>query len=309
MPTDIRAATTGTAAHFDVIAWGGLTATRSAGPLRVIAAALVVFLSATSLSAPVRAQAVRQAPPAVTTGVDATAEPRRVVIRFLTESDYPPFNFYDEDGQLTGLNIDLARAICVDASTACDIKEKPWDELLLALRRGEADAVIAGHTVTAKSLSSVDFSTPYLHTPGRFAVRRDAEKREITPADLEGQRIAVIRGSAHEAYLKAFFRASRIEVHPSSDSAREALAGGKIDYLFDDGISLSFWLNGTLSRECCEFRGGPFLESRYFGDGIAVALPKGDAKLKEVVDKALSRLRESGRLDELVGRHFPHRIY
>ncbi len=256
------------------------------------------------------AQAARKgAAPAAPADEEADDQPLRVVIRFLTESDYPPFNFFDEDGQLTGLNIDLARAICVDAGVACDIKERPWDELLLALKRGEADAVIAGHMVTAKALKSVDFSTPYLHTPGRFAVRRDAEKRDITPGELESQRIAVIRGSAHEAYLKAFFRGSRIEVHPSSDSAREALASGKIDYMFDDGISLSFWLNGTLSRECCEFRGGPFLESRYFGDGIAVALPKGDAKLKEVVDKALSRLRESGRLDELVGRHFPHRIY
>ena len=131
----------------------------------------------------------------------------------------------------------------------------------------------------------------------------------ISPTALEGQRVAVIRGSAHEAYLKAFFRDSRIEVHPSSDSAREALANGKVDYLFDDGISLSFWLNGTLSRQCCEFRGGPFLEARYFGDGIAIAIAKGDEQMKTIVDGALARLRESGRLEELVGRYFPYRIY
>jgi polar amino acid transport system substrate-binding protein len=181
--------------------------------------------------------------------------------------------------------------------------------LLPALKRGDADAVVAGHMVTAATLKTADFSTPYLHTPGRFAARREAEKRDITPGTLEGQRIAVIRGSAHEAYLKAFFRDSRIEVHPSSDSAREALVGGRIDYLFDDAISLSFWFNGTLSRQCCEFRGGAFLDARYFGDGIAIAIPKGDAQMKALIDGALVRLRGSGRLDELVGRYFPYRIY
>lgn len=266
------------------------------------ALSLVVAL----LLTPALAQAQQAAPEPAATASDL---PRRLMLRFVTESDFPPFNFLDEDGQLTGFNVDLARAICLDARAACDIRVKPWDELMLALRRDEADAVIAGQQVTARALQSADFSAPYMFTPGRFAVRRDADKREITPEGLEGQRIAVIRGSAHEAFLKAFFRDSRIEVHPSSDSAREALAEGKISYLFDDGISLSFWLNGTLSRQCCEFRGGPFLEAKFFGDGIAVAVKKGDGQMKAIIDRAIAGLRESGRLEELVGRYFPYRIY
>ncbi|MCB1522252.1 MAG: transporter substrate-binding domain-containing protein [Hyphomicrobiaceae bacterium] len=249
------------------------------------------------------------AQPASPPDTTATDLPRRVVLRFVTEGDYPPFNFYDEDGQLTGFNIDLARSICADAKATCDIKVLPWDELFLALKRRDADAVAAGHMITSKALRDVDFSAAYLHTPARFAVRREAEKREITPEGLERQRIAVIRGTAHEAYLKTFFRDSRIEVLPSSDAAREALASGKVDYLFDDGVSLAFWLNGTLSRQCCEFRGGPFLEARYFGDGIAIAIRKGDQQMKVLVDRAIQRLRASGRLEELVGRYFPYRIY
>ncbi len=240
---------------------------------------------------------------------EAAGLPRRLVLRFVTEGDFPPFNFYDEEGQLTGFNVDLARSICLEARAACDVQVKPWDELLLALRRGEADAAIAGHRVTAKAVEQVDFSMPYLFTPGRFAARRTAPKREMTPEGLEGQRIAVIRGSAHEAFLKTFFRDSRIEVHPSSDSAREALTDGKIDYLFDDGISLSFWINGTLSNQCCEFRGGPYLEAKFFGDGIAVAVKKNDRQMKELIDRSIANLRESGRFEELVGRYFPYRIY
>ena len=72
--------------------------------------------------------------------------PRRVAIRFLTESDFPPFNYLDEDNVLTGFNVDIARAVCLELAAACDIRARPWAELLQALRKGEADAVIASHT-------------------------------------------------------------------------------------------------------------------------------------------------------------------
>ena len=105
-------------------------------------------------------------PPRLPNSSDPT---RRVVVRFLTESDFPPFNFYDEDGVLVGLNVDVARAICLELNTACDIKVRPWGELLLALKRGEADAVIASHAVTPQTLAEVDFTDRYFHMPGRFA--------------------------------------------------------------------------------------------------------------------------------------------
>lgn len=237
------------------------------------------------------------------------APPRRVVVRFLTDSDFPPFNFYDEDGVLVGFNVDLARALCLELNTSCDIKARPWDELFSGLKNGEADAVIAAHKVTAEALNEVAFTERYFHTPGRFASRKDSPQAEMTPSGLDGKRIAVARGTAHEAFLKAFFRDSPLALYENADLAREALAAGKADFLFDDGISLAFWLNGTLSRQCCEMRGGPFLEPKFFGDGIAIAVPKNDPEIRLLLNKALERVRASGRFEELVQRYFPVRIY
>ena len=239
----------------------------------------------------------------------AEPAPRRVVVRFLTDSDFPPFNFFDEDGVLVGFNIDLARAICLELSTSCDIKTRPWDDLLAGLKSGEADAVIAAHKITSKALGDVAFTDRYFHTPGRFAGRKETPATEITPSGLDGKRIAVARGSAHEAYLKTFFRDSPLALYENSDLAREALAAGKADFVFDDGMSLAFWLNGTLSRQCCEMRGGPYLEPKYFGEGIAIAVPKTDPEIRVLLNDALKRVRASGRFDELVQRYFPMRIY
>jgi polar amino acid transport system substrate-binding protein len=236
-------------------------------------------------------------------------EPRRVVVRFLTEGDFPPFNYLDEDGVLNGFNVDLARALCNEIGAACDIRVRPWEELLVALRRGEADAVIAGHAVTGEALREVEFTDRYFYTPGRFAAKTETEKVEITPDQLYNRTIAVARGTPHEAFLKTFFRDSRVQVFETAELAREALQQGKADYVFDDGIGLAFWINGTLSRRCCELRGAPFFEPRFFGDGVAIAVPRNDPQIKALLNEALHKVRASGRFDELVSRYFPHRVF
>jgi len=265
--------------------------------------ATLAWMPGAALAQDADADAVTAPPP------DSSDPTRRVVVRFLTESDFPPFNFYDEDGVLVGLNVDLARAICVELNTACDIKVRPWGELLLALKRGEADAVIASHAITPQTLAAADFTDSYFHMPGRFAGKTGGEALEITPEGLEGKRIGVAKNTAHEAFLKAFFRSSAIRSYESTELARDALLQGEVDFVFDDGVSLVFWLHGTASKRCCELKGGPYLEPKFFGDGMAIAVPKNDQQIKTLINGALARLRANGRLDEIVERYFPIKIY
>jgi len=249
-------------------------------------------------------------PGAADFGAAPAADPqRRVVLRFVTEGDFPPFNYADAEGALTGFNVDLARAICLEVNAACDIKVRPWDEQFQALIAGEADGAIAAQRVTWAGVAKVAFSDRYFHTPGHFAGKRDGEVVETTPEALEAKTVGVAKGTAHEAYLKTFFHESAIKTFESIELAREALADGKVAYLFDDAIGLSLWINGTNSRQCCELKGGPFMEPKFFGDGIAIALPKSDPPLKTLIDGALVKVRESGRFDELMQRYFPSRIY
>lgn len=249
-----------------------------------------------------------QSPAGTNAGGEATPGARQV-LRFLTEGDFPPFNFFDEDGVLTGFNIDLARAICIETNRVCDIRVKPWEGLIVALNANQGDAIIAAQAVTPTALEQVDFTTRYFHTPGRFIVRRRGRKVQISREGLFDQRIGVAAGSTHEAYLNAFFGDARIIAFRTQEKARQALMGGKLDALFGDAISLSFWLNGTLSKQCCEFRGGAYLEPKYFGDGLGIAVRKSDSQLKSLINIGLARVKASGRYQELVARYFPFRLY
>lgn len=239
-----------------------------------------------------------------------TAEPpRRVAIRFLTDNDFPPFNYLGEGGSLVGFNIDLARAICLEIGATCDIQARPWEQLLPALARGQADALIASHATSVRALAAADFTDTYFHTPARFAGMKKFAALTVSPEGLQGKRIGVAKGTSHEAYLRSFFYESVIQPFENADLARDALIAGQVDLLFDDGISLVFWLGGLLSKDCCEFKGGPYFEPRFFGDGMAVAVGRADVQLKSLINAALRKLRDSGRFDELVLRHFPARVY
>jgi polar amino acid transport system substrate-binding protein len=227
------------------------------------------------------------------------------IIRFLTETDYPPFDFAGPDGTPAGFNVDLARMICEEIKVACTVQMRRFDTLVASLNNNSGDAVIASIAETPQTRQQVDFSDPYYRTPARFVARRDYPSDDVRPEALEGKKIAVVAGTAHEAYLKALFTEAELKPYPSSDAARFALRQGDVDLLFGDGISLAFWLNGTDSGNCCEFRGGPYTESRYFGEGVGIAVKRGNDVLRQAFNWALFRLWEKGRFTDLWLRYFP----
>jgi len=227
------------------------------------------------------------------------------IIRFLTETDYPPFNYTGPDGAPAGFNVDLARLICEEIKVACTVQMRRFDTLVASLNSNNGDAVIASIAETPDMRKRVDFSDPYYRTPARFVAKRDSDIDDVRPEVLEGKKIAVVAGTAHEAYLKTLFTEAELHPYPNEDAARFALKKGEADLLFGDGISLAFWLNGTDSNGCCEFRGGPYMESRFFGEGVGIAVRRGNDLLRQSFNWALFRLWEKGRFTDLWLRYFP----
>ncbi len=230
---------------------------------------------------------------------------RITLIRFMTENDYPPFNHAGPDGNPVGFNVDYARMICEELKIACTIQMRRFDTLLDSLADNRGDAVIASMTINDENRKRADFTEPYYRTPARFVARRDRNIVDARPEALEGRSIAVVAGTAHEAYLKLLFTGSEIEPYADRKAALQALSKGETDTMFGDGISLAFWINGTKSADCCAFAGGPFTESRYFGEGVGIAVRKGNDTLRRAFNWVMFRLWERGRYNDLMLRYFP----
>ena len=226
-------------------------------------------------------------------------------LRFITDSDYPPFHYVDEVGALTGFNVDLAKAICESLEVECEIKDVDWSEMYGTLDRDEADAAIASIRISAEALERADFTSRYYATPARFIAQKTSDLKDISPETLEGKKIGVAKGTGHEAYLKLFFPDAAIATFVTAEDAQKALKQGAIDLVFGDGIGMTFWLNGVTSEGCCEFRGGPYLDTKYFGEGVGIAVKKGNRQLVQILNYALEQVHASGRYEELFLRYFP----
>lgn len=230
-------------------------------------------------------------------------------IRFLTEDDYPPFHFALADGQLAGFNVDIARAICEELQVSCTIQRRQWSLLAPALADKQADAIVASLAITPQARKLFDFSHPYYATPARFVTPKASALADATPESLAGKTVGVVAGSAHAAYLERYFPQAKRETFEDAGALRAALKAGKLDAAFADGVGLAVWLNSADAGECCVLKGGPYSESRYFGEGVGIAVRKGDANLRRALDYALARLVQRGVYGDLYLKWFPIGFY
>jgi len=119
---------------------------------------------------------VEAAPQAVPGFWDPRRRPERPdlsrisVIRFLTETDYPPFNFTGADGNPAGFNVDLARSLCEEIKVTCTIQMRRFETLLDAIASNRGDAIIASMGVTPQLRTRVDFTDPYYRSPATGAM-------------------------------------------------------------------------------------------------------------------------------------------
>ena len=230
---------------------------------------------------------------------------RGTTLRFVTEEDFPPFNYIGREGQLAGFNIDLARAICAELQVTCTLQARKWNLLLGALDSREADAVIASHRITSDLRRAYEMSLPTFRSPARFVARAQGAGGEASVETLKGKSVSLVGGSAHEAFLNALFPSLRLIRFETMDAALAAVKSAEADLAFGDGVALAFWLNGAQSDGCCAFMGGAFTESRYFGEGSGIVMRLRDSELRQAVDYALARINRDGRFARLYLKHFP----
>jgi polar amino acid transport system substrate-binding protein len=138
---------------------------------------------------------------------------------------------------------------------------------------------------------------------------RNAAPETMQPETLEGRTIGVQQNSAHEAYLRAYFKTIRIQTYPSLPDLLAGLKKNEVNIIFADGVSMSQWLNGADADGCCVFRDGPFGESRYFGEGAGIAVGKQNMLLRDALNYALGQVTAKGVHADLYLKYFPIGFY
>lgn len=226
------------------------------------------------------------------------------VIRFLTDDDFPPMHFATPDGGVTGFSVELARAVCEKLVLTCTVQARRFDTLLDSLAEGRGDVLAAAIPVTRELRERFAASHLYHRSPARFVTTRGNAQADLDLLALQGKRVAVIAGTAHQAFLERL--APFVQRREVSDMlmALTLLRSGDAEYVFGDGFALALALAGRGGSELA-FAGGPYLESRYFGEGVSFLLRKDELALKRAIDYALQALWDDGTYARLFIRFFP----
>lgn len=227
-------------------------------------------------------------------------------IRFLTTADFPPFQFRDRRGVLIGFNVDLASGICRVLAVECAIQIRPFDTLAGALTDKTGDAVIAGLSEPRARAEGLAFTRPYFRIPARFVTRMQSDFNVDSPGTGF---VGVVCGSAHQAYVENFFADLVPACYVDTAAALEQLKAGSIDLVFADALTIASWLHDPQAEDCCRFASGPFLDERYFGPGISIAVREEDRKLRQALDYAMRELYRTGVYEELYLRYFPVSLF
>ena len=232
-------------------------------------------------------------------------------IRFITTTDFPPFSFVRGEKQISGFHIDLARAICSELGmlSACQIQALPWSEHESAMAKDVDTVLISGLSIDAASRQKYAFTRAYLNLPGRFVGRKTNLVREPLYHNLSGKIVGIVSGTAHEAFLVSNFGRSYLRAFLDQDAALNALKNKEVEVVFSDSLSVSFWLHSKQSENCCEFTGGPYLSSDYFGKGLSIAVSPKNKKLLSALNFALRAISDKGTFSELYLRYFPESLF
>ena len=231
------------------------------------------------------------------------------LVRIAVEGAYPPFSSVNADGTLVGFDIDFANALCEQMQVRCTLVQQDWDGMIPALLARKYDAIVASMSITQERKLKVDFTHKYYQTPARFA-RRKGSGIEISKAGLAGRSVGVQRATTHDNFVSAQFGdAAFIKRYASQDEAYLDAAAGRLDLLLADSVALQDGFLATPAGQAWEFTGPGYTDAAYFGEGIGIAVRKGEQALLHKLNAAIEAIRSNGTYKRINDRYFAFDVY
>ena len=213
------------------------------------------------------------------------------------EGTYSPWNYEDENGQLTGYDIEVAAAVCEKLGIEARFVTDLWDGLFVGLDSGVFDMVAASVEITEERALKYDFSTPYAYTKTVVITRADYEGI-ASMGDLAGKTTCNTATSVYAA-LAEDNGATVLNVDDLAQTIELVLTGRCDATLNADTVYYDF------------LRAHPDAQLKIAASADEVAqivLPvrKGEyyAPLLEAINSALAELSEEGVLTELSIKYF-----
>ncbi|MFO1072554.1 MAG: transporter substrate-binding domain-containing protein [Geminicoccaceae bacterium] len=227
-------------------------------------------------------------------------------LRIAVETNQPPFSDQLDDGSWAGFNIDVARALCERLRTSCSFVPSSIVEFEALLRARAAD-MAPGIAITANRRQNFDFTAPYYAAPSRFVAPR-GRALDISPTGLAGKIVGVQRGTTQAAFAAATYAGVELRQYADRTELYLDLALGRLDaVLANEVVARAQFLTTPLGANF-DFVGPVLDDPAWFGEGVGIAIRKGDTQLLAALDEALQGLRADGTFEAIRAGYFTFQI-
>ena len=221
----------------------------------------------------------------------AKKEEQNKVYVFATDATWPPLEYIDESGNLTGFEVELVPMIGEKVGVKMEAKNIPWDTIFAGLANGQYDGVASGVSVTEDRKKTMDFSTPILEAGQVIIVKKASTVSGID--DIKGLKVGVQIGTTGDLVLDDYDVV--IKQYDDIGLALQDMLNGNIDACVCDSLIASdFVLANPNYKDKLKVAGSAFTQ-----EDIAIAVKKGNKELLDLINKGLAELKADGSYDKL----------
>ncbi|WP_311406801.1 ABC transporter substrate-binding protein [Liquorilactobacillus uvarum] len=217
---------------------------------------------------------------------------------------YPPMDFKDSNGNLTGFDIDVGKALGAKLGVKVNNVPTDWDGVIPSLQSKKFDMILSAMGITAERAKSVSFSKPYFNggmtiiTNKKVAASKNIKKL----SNLKGKTVGVQAGAqAIVDKVENVKGVKQIKKYDSATLALQDLANKRIDAYVDDFQVANYYMQkveGTYSKSILNVK-----------EPYGIAFRKDDGELQSAVQKALDSLKKDGTLSKISKKWFDYDVY
>ena len=214
-------------------------------------------------------------------------------LRMGTNATFPPYEFVGDDGNVQGIDADIAAAIADKLGMKLEITDMEFDSLIPALQSDTIDVALAGMTVIPDRQENVDFSDSYAKGVQVIIVKDGSDI--ASPDDLEGKSIGVQTGTTGDIYCTDDYGQENVKQFNNGPLAVAALVNGQVDCVVIDQEPAKNYVAAN--------SGLKILDTAYADEDYAIAIKKGNTELLDKVNGALKELQDDGTVQSIVDKY------
>lgn len=230
-------------------------------------------------------------------GVSAMAES----LKMCTNVAFPPYEFYGDDGEASGIDVEIARAVAAKLGYDLEIVDIEFDQCIPGVQSGKYDFAAAGMTVTEERKQMVQFTDTYATAQQVVIVPADSEMTSLDDfvAANGTVKVGVQRATTGDLYMTWNYEdegKGTVDRYPIGAGAVEALKAGKVDCVVID--------NEPAKNFVAQNEGLKILDTAYATEDYAMAFAK-ESPIFGDFNAALNELIADGTVKGIIDSYIP----